>query len=155
MKLKIIFAIILVPIVVFSCAHKGMKSSASASEFGEKFDTTGAKNINAFIEGQDSLARTGVVVGRIASVCQAMGCWTTLQLADGSSVFVDFNHKFFLPKDAAGRTAYFNGESKVVTVSVAKQKHLAEDAGKGEAEIEAITKEKIEVQFKAKGAVLK
>lgn len=73
------------------------------------------------------LVRPGKFQGRITSVCQNRGCW--LVLADGerhARVFT--GHRFFLPKDAAGR-AVVHGRLSRATLSEDFARHLAEDAG--------------------------
>ncbi|MDZ7604113.1 MAG: DUF4920 domain-containing protein [Cyclobacteriaceae bacterium] len=93
--------------------------------------------------------------GTIVEVCQNKGCWMTLAMGDGQTLRVTFkDYGFFVPKDAAGKTAWIEGSAKKDTMSVAQLKHSAEDAGKSEAEINAITEPEEGITFIAKGVII-
>lgn len=49
------------------------------------------------------------------------------------------DYAFFMPKDCAGKKAVVDGYAYTQTTSVEELKHLAGDAGKPQAEIDAIT----------------
>lgn len=94
----------------------------------------------------------GQVTGRVAEVCQAMGCWFKLQKSDGTTVMVkNKDHGFFLPQSLVGKTVAVEGTAKVKEVTEAQRRHLAEDAGKSKAEIEKIKGAEKEVQLIAAG----
>jgi len=96
-----------------------------------------------------------VVSGEISQVCQAEGCWMKMKTAAGDDIFVKFkDHAFVIPKDLAGHQALVNGTAVRKTVSVADQKHFAEDAGKSADEIAAITTPKTELRIDATGVVI-
>lgn len=96
-----------------------------------------------------------VVKGVITQVCQKQGCWMKLKNTKGEDVMVMMkDHKFFLPKDATGKTATLYGTAMRQTTTVAELRHLAEDAGKSEKEIEAITQPKAEYKIQATGVIL-
>ncbi|MEO6832200.1 MAG: DUF4920 domain-containing protein [Chitinophagaceae bacterium] len=96
-----------------------------------------------------------VVKGVITQVCQKQGCWMKLKNTGGEDMMVMMkDHKFFLPKDATSKTATIYGTAMRETTSAAELKHLAEDAGKSEKEIEAITEPKAEYKIQATGVIL-
>jgi hypothetical protein len=90
--------------------------------------------------------------GEISEVCQSKGCWMTVNTGDGQTIRVTFkDYGFFVAKDAAGKKAVFEGEAKMETVDVATLRHYAEDAGKSEEEVAAITKSETKLTFVANG----
>lgn len=95
------------------------------------------------------------LVGKAATVCQAEGCWLTMQLPSGQSMRVKFkDHSFFVPKDIAGKTVVVSGLARRETVSVADLRHYAEDAGKSAQEIAAITQPEHQLNFEADGVLV-
>ena len=71
------------------------------------------------------------------------------------TLFVQFkDYGFFMPKDIAGREVVIEGQAYTEETSVADLKHFAEDAGKSEEEIAAITSPVVEKKFMASGVVL-
>jgi hypothetical protein len=95
------------------------------------------------------------VTGIIKEVCQAEGCWLTVQKKDGNGMRVSFNdHAFFVPKNIAGKTATFEGKAFIETTSVEDLRHYAEDEGKSKDEIAKITEPSSELVFDAHGVVV-
>lgn len=95
-----------------------------------------------------------VVKGPISKVCQAEGCWLMLKNTAGEDMLVKFkDHSFLVPKDLSG-TATVYGTAIKKTISVAEQKHMAEDAGKSSSEIEAINTPKTEVRIESTGIIV-
>lgn len=86
------------------------------------------------------------VAGTVSGVCQKVGCW--MQLRDGDeTVRVRFrDYAFFVPLDVSGRPAVVEGTAKVSVVTQAERRHLAEDAGRSPAEIDAIRGDETVVQ---------
>jgi hypothetical protein len=135
-------------------------ASCKSSQYGQKFDETGAITAKELKQKIASLGAgetvSATVQGKIAAVCQARGCWMNLDMEDGTVMMVRMkDHAFFVPKDAAGRTAVVKGEGYIEETSVEMLKHFAEDAGKSQQEIDAITKPKQEFVFRAEGVVIK
>ena len=95
------------------------------------------------------------IIAKVNEVCQAKGCWMTLNLEDGNEVMVKFkDYGFFMPKDVAGKEVIVNGKAFVEEVSVDEQQHYAEDAGLSEDEIAKITAPKKTYSFEADGVLL-
>lgn len=95
------------------------------------------------------------VKGIVKEVCQNKGCWMIMDLGDGKDIRVTFkDYKIFMPKDLAGKEVVLDGFAYTDTTSIETLKHYAEDAGKTQAEIEAITSPKIQLAYEAKGVVV-
>ncbi|TYA86829.1 DUF4920 domain-containing protein [Seonamhaeicola marinus] len=91
----------------------------------------------------------------VKKVCQAKGCWMTLDLGEGKEAMVKFkDYGFFVPKDIAGKQVVVNGKAYVKEVPVDELKHYAEDAGKSKDEIDAITESKKTFSFEADGVLV-
>ena len=105
-------------------------------------------------EGEDSLQVQ--VRATVAEVCQMKGCWMNLVASEsGPSMMVRFkDYGFFMPKDIAGREVIVEGVAFRQLTSVDELRHYAEDAGKSEEEIAAITEPKEELAFLASGVIL-
>ncbi|MEO8147204.1 MAG: DUF4920 domain-containing protein [Bacteroidia bacterium] len=165
MIFKKIFIALAVTATLASCniAKKVNAAEANAtaqkdSAYGEKIDDKGAITIAELtkqMEGKTELENVKVTA-KISEVCQEMGCWMNVDKGDGTTMFVKMkDHEFFLPKDAAGRTAIFSGIAKMDTITVEEQRHYAEDAKKSEAEIAKITEPKFELSFNAAGVIIR
>lgn len=100
---------------------------------------------------QDTMQLT--VRGKVNEVCQAKGCWMTIDGED--EVMVKFkDYGFFMPLDIAGREVIMHGKAYYQTTPVDELRHYAEDAGKSAEEIAAITEPKREMRFLASGVKL-
>ena len=73
--------------------------------------------------------KTVKITGRVASVCQAMGCWFTIAAPEGGpSIRISSKgHDVFVPKAAAGRVATLEGEFKVKTLSKEQAQHFEDE----------------------------
>lgn len=135
----------------------------SASAFAQKFDSFGkkinpkdAQPASALVnEVKGTATVTAKVEGEVESVCQMSGCWMKVKLADGQTMRVTFkDYGFFVPKDIAGKKVVFEGVAKNKIVSVADQKHYAEDGGASKEEIAKIKQDKNELTFVADGVLV-
>ena len=96
-----------------------------------------------------------VLTGTVAQVCRTMGCWLDIAGPTGATVRVmNRDHAFFIPRNAKGRAVHAIGYVTVREQSVELLKHLAEDAGKSKAEIDAITEPERTVLFIADAVIL-
>ncbi|MEZ4825775.1 MAG: DUF4920 domain-containing protein [Bacteroidia bacterium] len=95
--------------------------------------------------------------GTIDACCQAKGCWMTVKLPNEETMRVTFkDYGFFVPKDAAGKTAVFEGMISYDTTSVETLRHYAVDGGMTEeAAAEKYTEPKVELSFEATGVMIK
>jgi hypothetical protein len=99
---------------------------------------------------------TGKVETVINSCCKKKGCWMRVALADGKEMKVTFkDYGFFVPLESADKPVIMQGKAYYETLSVEELKHYAEDAGKTEAEIDAITEPEPVLAFEATGVIIK
>lgn len=94
--------------------------------------------------------------GKLNEVCSKAGCWVNIDKGNGETFMVRFKDHFTIPPETDINTmAYLHGVAFWDTVSVDMLQHFAEDAGKSEEEIAAITEPKFELGFIADGITLK
>jgi hypothetical protein len=153
---KRILFLLAIAVFAISCSNKKV-SSNDPNKFGESISSKGALSYSDFLakfSGKEKLE--GKVKGTVIAVCQMKGCWVTLNDGKGApEMFVKFkDYGFFLPKDIAGREIVMEGYAFKELTSVDELKHMAEDAGKSQAEINAINKPKEELKFMASGVIL-
>ena len=99
--------------------------------------------------------RRVVLSGTVSDVCRTMGCWLEIEDDAGTRVLVmNKDHAFFIPRNARGRLVHAVGFAIEEEHSVEFLKHLAMDAGKSQAEIDAISEPKTRVLFIAEAVVL-
>jgi hypothetical protein len=99
--------------------------------------------------------RRVVLSGTVEDVCQTMGCWLEIGDGEGARVLVmNKDHAFFIPRNAKGRLVHAVGFAIQEEHSVEFLRHLAMDAGRSQAEIDAITEPKTRVLFIAEAVVL-
>jgi len=99
----------------------------------------------------------GKVVATIDECCKKKGCWMKVDLGNGEQMRVSFkDYGFFVPKEGAeGKEVIMQGMAYMDTTSVDMLRHLAEDAGKSQEEIDAITEPELTLAFEATGVVIK
>jgi len=96
-----------------------------------------------------------VLEGTVSEVCRTMGCWLEVEGKDGTRILVmNRDHAFFVPRNAYGRRVFAIGWPRYEEHSVELVKHLAADAGKSQAEIDAITEPSKRLVFIADGVLL-
>jgi len=121
--------------------------------YGEIKTTEGAVDIAqipAELEKKGSLNTK--VRAKVLDVCSQKGCWITLAINDSTEAFVKMkDYAFFAPMAVKGKMVVLDGKASFKTISVEEQKHYAEDAGKPQAEIDAIKTPKKEIRFLASG----
>jgi hypothetical protein len=134
------------------------EETSEYSNYGEAITPEGAVEMQALLaqlEGQDSLAIK--MTGAIEQTCSKMGCWMTVDMGNGETMRVTFkDYGFFVPKEGMeGKEVVFEGVAKRKVTDVDMLKHFAEDAGKSQEEIDAITEPKVELTFVANGVIIK
>ena len=136
-----------------------VKEIAYAS-FGDKIEANDAIEAKLMAETYKDLSVGDSIstkmVAKVDEVCQAKGCWMKLDLGNNEQVMVKFkDYGFFMPKNIAGKEVILDGKAYVSELSIEEQRHYAEDAGKSEEEIAAITEPKRTYSFEANGVLLK
>jgi len=153
-KFKILL-LVLVSLFLVYCQSQTTKTTQTPV-YGAAFTTKNslaAADLPQVLGTQDSVAVK--VAGQVVDVCQAKGCWLDVKLTDNTVMKVRFkDYGFFVPKNIAGKTVVLNGVAYNKSISVADQQHYAQDAGKSEAEIKAITQPQKSITFTATGVVV-
>jgi hypothetical protein len=133
------------------------KNPAGSQVFGQAFSqqkTVATRNLPRVLGSQDSAAVQ--VQGQVQEVCQVKGCWMDVRLADNTVMKVRFkDYAFFVPKDLKGKTVVLNGQAYNQLLSVAEQRHYAQDAGKPAAVVQAIKAPKQSITYTASGVMVK
>jgi hypothetical protein len=66
---------------------------------------------DVFAHPDQYVGKTVQVQGKIAAVCEEMGCWMDLTNVDGQKIHVDVEHGVVvIPKEASGRQAIAEGK---------------------------------------------
>lgn len=157
--MKKIFLTVMIAAFGFLANAQPPEGDAKPGEwYGEKVNPEGAVSIKDVVtklgESNADVVSTKVTA-KIVDVCPKKGCWLKLELNDGQTAMVKMkDYGFFLPLAAKGKTVVIDGDVKMKTISVAEQKHYAEDANKSKEEIDAIKEPKKEVSVLAKGIVV-
>lgn len=117
-------------------------SEPAAQIFGSAPDETRPlTRLSAIVDDperyRDQVVRTE---GEIAQVCQRMGCWMELREdASGPAVRVPMaGHRFFLPRDVAGRRAMLEGRVALSALSEGARAHLESEGATATASALAI-----------------
>jgi hypothetical protein len=122
-----------------------------------KVDTSLSVNVPAIVEvmSQKSERTEFTFSAPLVEICQAAGCWVTVNNGKGDAFRVRFKDHFTIPvKTKPGTVAYFHGFAYWDEISVEMQKHFAEDAGRSKEEIDKIIHPRKEFCFEADGIVL-
>ena len=146
---------------LYSCTTQGESSQNTTNEitesyYGSVIETSGAIDASTIRvklseESQVSVKMEGTVV----ATCGKKGCW--MDVASGKdTVFVKFlDYEFFVPTEGVeGYHTVVEGVAFYDTTTVAALRHFAEDAGKSEEEILAITEPEYQLQFTATGVMM-
>ncbi|GAB5400496.1 MAG: hypothetical protein Aureis2KO_20810 [Aureisphaera sp.] len=168
MKRNLLFLFVLT-IVLASCNSAKEKEAETPKSMGleqaTKYDLKGYRfEDNDLTSSSELLAaykemKVGDTIemkvkAKVNSVCQKKGCWMRLDLGEEES-FVRFkDYGFFMPKDLAGNEVLVNGLAYVEETSVEDLKHYAEDAGKPQEEIDAITEPELSYNFLSTGVLI-
>lgn len=150
--MRFVILMLLCSLAVMSCKEK-------YTNFGKEIvpnDAIIAKSMAAHYETmQQGDSINSKIRAKVINVCQAKGCWMTLDMGDKKEVMVKFkDYGFFVPKDIAGKEVVINGKAYVKEISVDEQRHYAEDAGKSNKDIAAITTPKRTYSFEADGVLI-
>ena len=139
---------------ITGCQSTGSSKEVAAApvwnQYGEKVTfTTQPVSLGTLKGDETDVAVSGV----ITEVCQSQGCWIRLKdpsnPAAGDLFIKTKDHAYLVPRNAHGRNAIVHGRCELSEMSVADQKHFAEEAGKSEAEIAKITQPKKMITFHA------
>ena len=138
--------ILILTLTFFSCTHQEANNNTALEEskkFGDKNitenDAISGEELVNLLKDRDSIHIK--VKSKILEVCPKKGCWMDVDLGNDQTMFVRFmDYGFFMPLDAAGKTAIIEGIAKVERLSVEWLRHKAEDEGKSQGYIDSINK---------------
>lgn len=152
--MKQLLSLLFIITLVSACVNK---PDVIVNTYGEAISTEGAFSLASLQEqvaDKDSVILT--LKGTIEKTCAKKGCWMTVQDENGVATRITFkDYGFFVPTEGAdGKEVVFSGVAKRKVTDVATLRHFAEDDGKTEAEINAITEPKQEIEFVATGVVI-
>ena len=124
--------------------------------YGQKFSPDDAISPKEFLAAMDKKDSMDVKLkAKIVTCCKKKGCWMDVDLENGTTMKVRFkDYEFFVPKNADGKVCVIEGKAKIETIDVSTLKHYAEDAGKTEAEVAAITEPEKGISFLANGVII-
>ena len=181
MKIKVNVFYIVLAVALIACGSKESKNEVSENEtevemtetsddllasnqglpeghFGKMIDEEGVINMSEFdqlIASTDDTLEVKIK-STAKEVCVKKGCWMKIDLADGNLMRVTFkDYGFFVPEDIVNKEVILAGKAFRDTTSVEDLKHYAEDGGKSEEEIGAITEPEINTTFIAEGVIIK
>lgn len=147
-----------------ACTQTNTEQNTDAEEqeaqaenvFGADFevaDVVAASQVTSLVEHGEEKELT--VEAKINECCQKKGCWMNVDLGNDEEMRVTFkDYGFFMPLDCGGKTAIMKGIAYYDTIPVDYLRHYAEDAGKPQEEIEAITEPELQLVFEATGVKL-
>jgi hypothetical protein len=161
---KIFYAVVCTAILASCGGKKGTENKSendstktSYQYFGDTITEDNAikgGDLMAFMNDKDSA--NVKFSATIAEVCQKKGCWMDVDLGGGDFLTVRFlDYAFFMPKDAAGKTAVMDGYCNKTIETVEWLKHKAKDAGKPQSYIDSIATPDTTYEFMASGVIIK
>jgi Domain of unknown function (DUF4920) len=122
--------------LLFALAAAAGLLCAADAKYGKPLTLKEPITIATLMAKPDTYAgKTVQVKGKIAAVCQAMGCWLELVNDDGQHVKLDgHDANLAFPKDCVGQIAIAEGKFIKTEMTreeaIAEAKHHAQDAGK-------------------------
>tara|TARA_B100000700_G_scaffold322681_1_gene424775 strand:- start:966 stop:1448 length:483 start_codon:yes stop_codon:yes gene_type:complete len=159
MNQKIITIILLIICTsLFIYNSKNSIRKVDETIYGSEFNDQALSNYSEILALVSEQGKTPATLqGNIINTCPKKGCWMNLDIGY-DTLFVRFkDYGFFVPKDTTvyGKLAIVQGIASLDTLTVDLQRHYAEDDGKSQEEIDAITEPKYEVLFMADGVIIK
>lgn len=137
-----------------------IEAGKSYTSLGDSIDDSGTLAMAEMQERYQNLNIGDTIEVKFKStvndVCKSKGCWMKLENGEQEDVMVKFeDYGFFMPKDIENKEVIVSGKAYVTEIPVDEQRHYAEDAGKTEEEIAAITEPKRTLSFMANGVLIK
>ncbi len=163
-EMKRIIYLFAIALIAASCGtSKDASGSGDSPKLGKAYGPTAVQPelsvpVSEMVERSktDGSEMEYTFEGEIIEVCSKAGCWVNIDNGEGGTFMVRFKDHFTIPVDTKpGTKAYFHGVASNETISVEMLQHFAEDAGKSEEEIKAITQPQSKLGFIADGIVLK
>jgi hypothetical protein len=155
LRFTIVAAAVLAWLVIAGC-QTAPHTSTQWNTYGEvvKFDETSQVALGS-LKGHE---KNVWVNGIITEVCSHQGCWIKLKDPKNPAAEDLFirtrDHAFLVPRNSHGHAARIYGDAEISELSVDDLRHYAEEAGKSEAQIAAITQPRRTVTFWADTIVI-
>lgn len=154
-KIYLCFALL----VVFAACSPNEKQEVPTvvGKYGAEIAEDGAVSVDEMLAQLNVSDTVQVKVkGEITATCAMKGCWMNLVLPNGEEMRVTFkDYEFFVPKEGMeGNMALIEGQLTRTLTDMETLRHYAEDAGKSEEEVMAITEDKQELSFVANGVII-
>ncbi len=154
-KIYLCFALL----VVFAACSPNEKQEVPpvVGKYGAEIAEDGAVSVDEMLAQLNVSDTVQVKVkGEITATCAMKGCWMNLVLPNGEEMRVTFkDYEFFVPKEGMeGNMALIEGQLTRTLTDMETLRHYAEDAGKSEEEVMAITEDKQELSFVANGVII-
>ena len=140
-----------------SMAQNDLTPAQPGVQYGKAIAAEGAIGVQQLETAlRTDSAYTGKVKGEVVEVCKKKGCFIRIHReGEGDPILVRFkDYGFFMPQDIVGKMVVLDGQANVRELSVAQQRHYAEDAGKDAETIANITKPKADINIIAEGVVV-
>ena len=130
--------------------------SQEVASFGKEISEEGAIHSADLVDAMRDRESLAIKVkGIVNEVCQAKGCWLTMDLDQDQVMRVTFkDYGFFVPVNSSGKNVTIEGTVQKQTVTVDMLKHYAKDAGKSDQEISSINESEISYIFVADGVLI-
>jgi len=154
---KLLFVLLVISTFACSQSQKSKIEGTLVGKYGEEITEDGTISTNEMVAMLDKSDSVIVKVkGEITATCAKKGCWMNLVMPSGEEMRVTFkDYGFFVPTEGMeGNLAIIDGVVTRTLTDVATLKHYAEDAGKTQVEIDAITEDKEELAFVANGVII-
>lgn len=154
---NIIYLICILFVCSCTAQNKAEEQAEVVGKYGAEITNDGVMSVKEMV-AQLTKSDSAVVKvkGEITATCAMKGCWMNLVMPDGEEMRVTFkDYEFFVPKEGMeGNEALIDGVVTRTVTDVATLRHYAEDAGKPQEVIDAITEPKEELAFVANGVVI-
>lgn len=127
-------------------------SVKDAAFYGEDIKAKKAVALDSVIKDFSTYKGKKIVMeAKVEKVCEAKGCWMTLQGTDKTFRVKFKDYSFFVPISLIGKKVWVQGEVIRKEVSIADTKHYLMDAGASKEKIAAVKKPTIEYRIVAQG----
>ena len=127
------------------------------SHYGDEISPDGAISMDQLQKEMKEQAMVEAKVeGTIIETCSKKGCWMSIATGGEDEMIVRFkDYGFFVPTEGVdGKKTIMEGVCSYDTLSVDVLRHYAEDAGKTQDEIDAITQPEYTLAFEASGVII-
>lgn len=158
--MKKLLLLLFAPLAVGAYAQSDAKAEVAQGtyvSYGDAITPDGALSMVEFEKAATEVDSMEVkLTAEIIQSCTKKGCWMTVKTTGDNPMMVRFrDYGFFVPKEGLeGKQVVMQGRARKEVTEVKMLRHYAEDAGKSEEEIAAITEPEIGWNFEADGVLI-